>query len=553
MNSNKNYINLARKYRPKNLADVVGQDVLVTTLSNAIKTRRLSSSYLLCGTRGIGKTTTARIIAKSLNCTNLIEGILTCEECVNCASFNKASHPDILEMDAASRTGVDDIRSIIENTEYKPMLGSTKVFILDEVHMLSKNAFNALLKVLEEPPMHCVFIFATTEVHKIPLTIVSRCQRFDLPRIDVLTLIDLLKNICSKEGVTAEDKALEMICFKGDGSARDSLALLDQAIIMSTDNKITTNIVEVMLSIVDYKIILDFIDDILIRDADSSIGILKKFYQTHSDFHLFISNILSILCYIAKKNVCTNYTSTEFHSIESRAEDIAKKIEPFVIQILWKLAYSSMQELKISDNQLLNMEMLALKMIYVLSTVVPEDTGLNTEKKTLKTEVSTAHQGSTANIAPVHNSEMQQNRDAQGVSDSQYVDIPPPTPKTDQTGNKCKEFTRLDFDQFLKHLSEIKEMELLYELFSKSELISINRNELMIAQTKQNKGFEKSISEMLTKWFGSKINCNFIYKNDILTYKNKILKEIEEMPIIKRISKNFPDIKMIDIILTNEE
>ena len=223
---------LARKYRPQNFKDLVGQDVLVRTISNAIKTDRVAHAFLLTGIRGIGKTTTARIIAKALNCVgDRTEGdIDPCGECVNCTQITEDRHIDVIEMDAASNTGVDNIRNIIETVSYAPSSAKYKIYIIDEVHMLSKSAFNALLKTLEEPPANVKFIFATTEIKKIPVTILSRCQRFDLKRLDAPMMATHLQNICSQESVEIDEEALNLIAISAGGSVRDALSLLDRTI-----------------------------------------------------------------------------------------------------------------------------------------------------------------------------------------------------------------------------------------------------------------------------------------------------------------------------------
>ena len=228
------YVVLARKYRPQNFNELLGQDALVQTLTNAIKNNRLHHAYILTGIRGVGKTTTARIIAKALNCTGK-DGhseptVNPCGICENCRAIAESRHIDVLELDAASRTSVDDIREILDGVRYKPTNARYKIYIIDEVHMLSKSAFNALLKTLEEPPSHVIFIFATTEIRKVPITVLSRCQRFDLQRLTIETLMKHFQNIIQKEGLEAEDEALHLIAKAADGSCRDGLSLLDQAI-----------------------------------------------------------------------------------------------------------------------------------------------------------------------------------------------------------------------------------------------------------------------------------------------------------------------------------
>ncbi|NDB82096.1 MAG: DNA polymerase III subunit gamma/tau [Alphaproteobacteria bacterium] len=536
------YVNLSRKYRPKNLSELVGQEVLVRTLSNAIKNNKPSQSYLLCGIRGVGKTTTARIIAKSVNCTNLKENVIACEECANCKNFNQQAHPDILETDAASRTGVDDVRAIIENAEYKPMLGAFKVFIIDEVHMLSKNAFNALLKILEEPPAHCIFIFATTEIHKIPLTIISRCQRFNLRRMDVDTLVNLLDSICIKEGVRAEKRALEMLAFRGDGSARDSLSLLDQAFLISERGLITESIVQTMTGSVDYKITIDLILGILNQDAKSCLAIISNFYQTHSDFHIFTNNLLIITSYIAKKIACPSYVSMEFFSIEEQASSIAGKTDALFLQILWKITYSSILELKHSENQLLNMEMLVLKLIYVIANASG-----NKKATTAGGEEPKALESSSDDDA-----QPDKTLDSRPIFEDKKLEASKEARVVNSSSDKIDEIGQIEFDLFLKHLSSTKEMGIFYELFNQSEIVHISLDSILIARVNKDATFEKSVELHLEQWLGRKIDCKFTYKDKIISYKTTIFREAKNNHLISRISKNFAELKMIDIIAASE-
>ena len=267
----KEYKVLARKYRPQKFRDLVGQDLLVEILTSAITNKRVAHAYILTGVRGVGKTTTARLIAMSINCQKREE--VDPEPCGNCDSCNSTgidSNLDVIEMDAASNTGVDDVREIIDNVKYKPVIGNYKIFIIDEVHMLSKSAFNALLKTLEEPPEHVKFIFATTEVKKIPITVLSRCQRFDLLRIENNTLLRHLSNIVKKENIDIDKDAISLIVRSADGSIRDGLSLLDQAI-TNQNIKIDAKSISNMLGLAEREKILDLLEKILKGEASESI------------------------------------------------------------------------------------------------------------------------------------------------------------------------------------------------------------------------------------------------------------------------------------------
>src|SRR5262245_49793720 len=268
------YLVLARKYRPSSFAGLIGQDAMVRTLRNAFATDRIAQGYMLTGVRGVGKTTTARILSRALNYERqgIDEPTFDMPEFGrHCAEIMEGRHPDVLEMDAASNTGVDNIREIIESARYKPLLARYKVYLIDEVHMLSKGAFNALLKTLEEPPAHVKFIFATTEVRKVPLTVLSRCQRFDLRRVEAASLIDHFRTIVANEGGTAEDEALAAIARAAEGSVRDGLSLLDQALAMSAA-KITLARVRDMLGLADRGRIFDLLEQLFAGATSTALG-----------------------------------------------------------------------------------------------------------------------------------------------------------------------------------------------------------------------------------------------------------------------------------------
>jgi len=517
---------LSRKYRPSNFEELIGQDSLVKTLSYAIIEGRLAQSYLLTGTRGIGKTTTARIIAKTINCTDLQirnSTPIACTKCTNCTSFDCVNHPDIIEIDAASRTGVDDIRTIIESSEYKPLLGKYKVFIIDEVHMLSKNAFNALLKLLEEPPLHTIYIFATTEVHKIPLTIISRCQRFDLLRFSRKNIENLLIKISALEKIQYDDDGIRIIAIKADGSARDALSLLDQANLLAftTENKtITAELVKKMVASVDHRIIIDFLKSIIISDAACATKLLEEFYSNNSDFSSFIFELLSLISTIAKKLAIVEYECVDFHNYAKEIEEITKSVDMTFSQIAWQICYKTQLELKESLNQLQNMEMLALKLIYLLSS--RSDNTLPPPRQCLEKIPQLASVDDIIHVSTIEKDNYPQ---------KSYI----------------------KFEEFLIFLNTNGEFDLYYDLFNKIEFVKIENTTIYLKARAHSPIFEQKLKSQAQIWANDNINILFTYSDRIISYKDTMKAQILNNDTIKRLVKNFPDTEIVDIVVSNQK
>ena len=333
------YVVLARKYRPQNFDELLGQDALVQTLTNAIKSNRLHHAYILTGIRGVGKTTTSRIIAKALNCIGK-DGqagptINPCGICENCKAISAGRHIDVLELDAASRTGVDDIREILDGVRYKPTNARYKIYIIDEVHMLSKNAFNALLKTLEEPPAHVKFIFATTEIRKVPVTILSRCQRFDLQRLTIDCLLGLFKKILKEENLEAEDEALHIIAKAADGSARDGLSLLDQAISLG-EGKIKTRIVKEMIGLADRSQMYDLFESLSAGKVNEVIQKLQIQYKNGANPTTILQDLINITHLLAKVKVLPQTINDE--ALSESEKEFCNRCSPNIsIAILSKM------------------------------------------------------------------------------------------------------------------------------------------------------------------------------------------------------------------------
>lgn len=366
----KQYKPLALKYRPSKFADLIGQEVLVQTLSSAITNNKIAPAYLLTGIRGIGKTTSARIIASIVNCENPVQKgkeIEACGECNNCKASKAGNHPDILEIDAASRTSVDDVRLIIDSSEYKSFLGKYKIFIIDEVHMISKNAFNALLKTLEEPPEGVLFIFATTEVNKIPVTILSRCQRFDLKRFSGEDVSRLLTKIADNEGFKYDSDAINLIAVKSEGSARDAISMLDQASMLATSqNKggISLELVREMLAITSLDLVISYVSSILNKEAEGAFEILQKIYANSGDILYFTQNVLDVIGYLSKLSALENYEEKAYLAYSNQLKEIASKYDIGPLTLIWQIFTKSIPDIKDSHNQYLSLEMTTIKAIY---------------------------------------------------------------------------------------------------------------------------------------------------------------------------------------------
>ena len=349
---------LALKYRPKNFKELIGQDIMVSTITNSIKLNKLPNAYLLTGIRGVGKTTTARLIAKALNCNKNFLTEANCD-CSHCQEIDNSKHLDVLEMDAASRTGIDNIRELIESSKYNPTSAKYKIIILDEVHMLSKQAFNGLLKTLEEPPPHLKFIFATTEVKKIPVTIVSRCQRFDLHRVPVSTLLNNLQKVSKKENGKIADAALRLIAKASEGSVRDSLSLLDRALVSQEfiEKEIDENFIRKMHGIADRSKILEILKSVFEGDQKKSISGLRQIIDQGVDPINFLNDFLEIIYFIIQKKNLGEIESG-LSASESELETInliSKDISMPTLIIFWQFTLKGLDELSIVANQLLSL------------------------------------------------------------------------------------------------------------------------------------------------------------------------------------------------------
>ncbi|MDK8874469.1 DNA polymerase III subunit gamma/tau [Paracoccus sp. SSJ] len=375
--SERNYQVLARKYRPETFADLVGQDAMVRTLKNAFAADRIAQAFVMTGIRGTGKTTTARIIAKGLNCTGPDgQGGPTtepCGVCEHCVAISEGRHVDVMEMDAASRTGVNDIREIIESVHYRAASARYKIYIIDEVHMLSTSAFNALLKTLEEPPPHVKFIFATTEIRKVPVTVLSRCQRFDLRRIEPEVMIALLRRIATTEGAQITDDALALITRAAEGSARDATSLLDQAISHGAGETTATQ-VRAMLGLADRGRVLDLFDMILRGAAAEALAELQAQYADGADPMAVLRDLAEITHWVSIVKITPEALDDPTIGPDERArgQAIAEKVPMRALTRLWQMLLKALDEVGQAPNAMMAAEMAIIRLTHVADLPDPE-------------------------------------------------------------------------------------------------------------------------------------------------------------------------------------
>ncbi|MGC0371622.1 MAG: hypothetical protein DGJ47_000315 [Rickettsiaceae bacterium] len=516
------YIPFARKYRPANFAQLMGQDVLVKTLSYCIEHKRLAQAYLLTGIRGVGKTSSARIIAKTVNCSDLKivdKKALPCEKCQNCKNFNEHNHPDIIELDAASRTSIDDIREIIESCEYRPLVGKYKFFIIDEIHMLSKSAFNALLKIVEEPPEHVVFIFATTEVQKIPVTVISRCQRYDLKRFGFQEIFALIKQISIAEKIEIDEDAQKMIAGKSEGSARDAVALLDQASsylhnVGENEHNISSTVIVEMLGLLETKVVIQFIKLIIANDPTAAINLLHKVYFASSSLEHFIQEIESFTAELSKYKVINNYHNPLYSEYSKDITNILIGTPLSKLTTLWQIFNQGESELKKSHNELTCVEMIIIKAIYACNLPNIEnilDTEVEIEKVSSQSQhISEVKQGSKSEVKQqnVHN----------------------------------------DFYSFLKYCHKNREVDIYYFLMNELEITEFTSSSLGLKGSVVPKSISK-IEQLLQNWSGETYKVTYQKNSEFKTLKEVMLDKVRESEDYNSIKNYFPDANISDIIL----
>ena len=537
---------LALKYRPKTFDDLIGQEVVSKTIINSIKANKVPNAYLFTGIRGIGKTTIARIIAKSLNCLNGIENLCKKDLCENCEAIASSRHIDVLEMDAASKTGVDDVRDLIEFSRYGPTTSKFKIFIIDEVHMLSKQAFNALLKTLEEPPEYLKFIFATTEIKKIPITVVSRCQRFDLSRIKSTELLNFLKKIKDKEKGNATDEALKLIVKISEGSVRDALSLLDRALLSLNDGKeLDLSSAQKLFGYFDKSQLIDMFNLILKGDQAKVIKIYRNIYDQGVEPKIFINDFLEILYYFKNINLLT-LESTNFSLNDeefNKIKEISNNVTSDVLILFWQFTIQTLNELDIVSNQHLSIEMFLLRLIHIRN-FKPKDESQNYEEKK-----DNDNAGEKNDISPnIMNKETV--NQIKNVTQEKKIKLKPYI--------EAKQKNEI----FIKSLNELielciikKEMKLKYELETNVNLVKFENCRIEISfNDNLDKDFVKNLSIKLLEWTNQRWIISFSKKHGDISIKNKEKNKQEELinnaknsELYKTVLNYFSDAELIDV------
>ncbi|MDC3395488.1 DNA polymerase III subunit gamma/tau [Candidatus Pelagibacter sp.] len=544
---------LALKYRPKTFDDLIGQEVVAETITNSIKADKIPNAYLFTGIRGIGKTTTARIVAKGLNCLNGIENLCKEDLCDNCKSIADSSHIDVLEMDAASKTGVDDVRDLIEFSRYGPTSAKYKIFIIDEVHMLSKQAFNALLKTLEEPPEYLKFIFATTEIKKIPITVVSRCQRFDLSRIKSSELFEFIKNIKEKENGKASDEALKLIVKISEGSVRDALSLLDRAL-LSLDEKTELDLItaQKIFGYFDKSQLINLFELILKGEEEKVINIYRKIYDQGVEPKVFINDFLEILYYFKNIN-SLSLESTNFSLNDdefSKIKELSNQADSEVLILFWQFAISSLEELDIVSNQHLSIEMFLIRLMHLSSIKLNKNTDLeqsndNLDNQTANKQNEQKFEDNSRIINQIKNIAQEEKQKPEVKPEIKAID---------------KNFIN-SFDDLLNICTLKKEIKLKYELEKNVNLVKFERNRIEISfNDNLDKDFVKDLSSKLYEWTAERWIITFSKSKGEMSVKEKqknkkdeLISEIKNSEIYKKVMEKFPDAELIDVKLNEKK
>ena len=548
---------LALKYRPQEFKDLIGQEVMAQTITNAIKIGKTPNAYLLTGIRGVGKTTTARLIAKALNCEKNNDPKITCSGekfCATCQEIINSNHIDILEMDAASKTGIDDVRELIENSKYSPTSAKFKIFIIDEVHMLSKQAFNGLLKTLEEPPPSLKFILATTEVRKIPVTILSRCQRFDLKRVSVEQLCSHLKKISEKENGKISEDGIKLIAKTSEGSVRDSISLLDRALISQSiieNEMIEATDVRKMLGLADKSKVISLFKEVLTGNEKEALKYLNELINDGLDAKNFLNDILEVL-YLFSRRLSLGPIEKDMSVSESEVQmvdEYSKNIQMQDIGLFWQLTIKTIDDLRIVGNENLTLEMYIMQLVHLKKIDSREEVS-NFEKsaKNISNEKLIGKKIDDKNLETnIPNQIKNQLKSTDQIKTSPVKSL-----------NKDSQETKIEitsFQDLIDQSNKEKEIELKYDLERNVKLVRFNKGTIdMSFNEKLNKNFIKTLTEKLLLWTGERWIISLSKNEDVksiyeknLEDKSDKIEEFKKSKIAQEIQKAFPDAKLVDV------
>ena len=545
---------LALKYRPVVFEDLIGQQIVSETILNSIKENKVPNAYLFTGIRGVGKTTTARLVAKALNCLNGIENICKKNFCKNCESISNSNHIDVLEMDAASKTGVDDVRDLIEFSRYGPTSAKYKIFIIDEVHMLSKQAFNALLKTLEEPPQYnngggLKFIFATTEVKKIPITVVSRCQRFDLSRVKSAELFNYIKKIKEKEKGNITDEALKLIVKMSEGSVRDALSLLDRAILsIEKNNELDLKGAQKIFGYFDKSQLIELFENIFEGNEEKVLSSYRLIYDQGIEPKIFLNDFLEVLYYFKNINSLkiegTNFSlnDEQFKCIKSLVE----KLDNETLILFWQFTINVMQELDVVSNQNLSIEMFLIRLIHLKAISNTSTVEINDKENNFVNK--------NFNEIPIKkNDSVDTNNAIEQIKNIvQEKNIEKNIKNKNEQNDK---FQIKSFDNLIKICTLKKELKLKYELETNVNLVSFENRRIEISFNEDlDKEFIKILSIKLFEWTNerwiislSKVAGKMSRKSMIKDNKKKLLDDAKKSMTYKKILASFSDAQLIDV------
>ena len=537
---------LALKYRPQTFDQLVGQKVIAESIFNSIKNNKVPNAYMFLGIRGSGKTSTARIVAKALNCENGVQNLCTKDFCESCKSIIEGNNIDILEIDAASKTSVDDVRELIEFSRYKPTSAKYKIFICDEVHMFSKSAFAALLKTLEEPPPYLKFIFASTDVKKIPVTIISRCQRYDLSRVNSEELFNYLKKIKNLENRKISDDAIKLIVKLSEGSVRDSLSLLDRALLVENDGKeeIDLNTTQKIFGYFEKSAIIDLIECILEGEEEKTIKLYKKIYNSGVEPKVFLNEFLETL-YFTKNINFINQDGTNFdlNDIEfEKIKSLSKKIANKDLLILWQFTLNNLDKIDIIKNQHQFVEMFLIRSMYL--------------KKILKMEKVAEikkFENDTNNNKTETVNKSQPQREA--VNQLKSVEQEEKITSQPEIKNKDQDIQIKNIHDLIELCEKNKELKIKYELENNLRLVSLKDQKIEVSfSSNLEKSFIKELSSKLLEWtnkrwiiaFSKEIGFPTIKKQQA-EMKADLLSKENKSNLSKEVKKLFVDAELLKV------